>query len=57
LLELDVRSLRKSHKSLKENENNLKTTKAWTMCLKNENIKKQNETLKALNGSEIEFFF
>jgi hypothetical protein len=28
LLELDVRSLRKSHKSLKENENNLKTTKA-----------------------------
>jgi hypothetical protein len=27
------------------------------MCLKNENIKKQNETLKALNGSEIDFFF
>jgi len=70
LLEVDVRSLRKSHKSLKRKENNLKIMKAWTMCLRNmekqnqreqcawkmKTLKKQNKTLKVLNGIGIEFF-
>ncbi len=45
-----------NHKSLNNVlEKHKKTKSKRTMCLKNENTKKQNETLKASNGIGIEF--
>ncbi len=67
LLEVDIRSVRKSYESLNKGKKHLKTTRTWinvlekhekiklkeTMHLKNENIIKKKETLKVWNATKI----